>query len=372
MSFDLSRRGVLGLLIGAAACSPRGEMLLAPEARGVGAVQTIYVATTRKPDPEGGFGVDRSEETHFLRYDLSIPPNRKLGEINWPPAYRQADPARDFLTLRAERYRDETAFRAGISQAMARQGGDVVVFVHGYNNNFAEGLYRVGQFAHDLKLPGVVVHYAWPSAAEPLGYVYDRDSALFARDGLEALLDQLSRAGARRILLVAHSMGSALTMEALRTAALRDRGAIGRVSGVILISPDIDVDVFREQARSMGGLPQPFVIFGSDRDKMLRVSAVLTGQKARLGSLSDVREVADLKVTFMDVGAFAEGAAHFTVADSPALLLLLQRITDIEGAFEGDRAKRVGLLPGVVMTLQNATEIVLTPIATVGSGRSGR
>ena len=31
----------------------------------------------------------------------------------------------------------------------------------------------------------MAVHYAWPSAAEPLGYVYDRDSAIFARDGLD-------------------------------------------------------------------------------------------------------------------------------------------------------------------------------------------
>ena len=78
--------------------------------------------------------------------------------------------------------------------AKAPQDREVLLFVHGYNNNFAEGVYRVAQFSHDLEIPGAVVHYAWPSAAKPLGYVYDRDSALFARDGLERLIDDFDAA----------------------------------------------------------------------------------------------------------------------------------------------------------------------------------
>lgn len=352
----------------ATACAPRGKMTVDTEAGKVGKVETIFIGTTRDLQSDGTYGNKRSEVTHFARYAVSVPPKRKLGEINWPSRFAKPDPERDFLTVSARTYPDEPAFRSELSTALKARGGEAVVFVHGYNNNFSEGLYRVAQFAHDLELPGVVVHYAWPSAAEPLGYVYDRDSALFARDGLAALLDQLADAGATRILLVAHSMGSALTMEALRTSSLRgDNKALDRISGVILISPDIDVDVFRAQAKAMGELPQPFVIFGSNRDKILRISAGLTGQRERLGSLSDVSQVADLKVTFLDVGAFASGAAHFTIGDSPALILLLQRISDIEGAFEADRAARVGLLPGVVMTVQSATQVVLTPIATVGN-----
>ena len=355
-------------LVLAAACAPRGKMTVDTEAGKVGKVETIFIGTTRDLQPDGNYGNKRSEVTHYARYAVSVPPKRKLGEINWPSRFAKPDPERDFLTVSARTYPDEPAFRSELSAALKAKGGEAVVFVHGYNNNFSEGLYRVAQFAHDLELPGVVVHYAWPSAAEPLGYVYDRDSALFARDGLAALLDQLADAGATRILLVAHSMGSALTMEALRTSALRgDQKALKRLSAVILISPDLDVDVFRAQAKSMGELPQPFIIFGSNRDKILRLSARLTGQRERLGSLKDLSQVADLKVTFMDVSAFAAGASHFALGDSPALILLMQRISEVEGAFEADRAARVGLLPGVVLTVQSATQVVLKPIATVGT-----
>jgi esterase/lipase superfamily enzyme len=272
------------------------------------------------------------------------------------------------LTTKEVLYPSNPDFRADLQRNLAANGYEAVIFVHGYNNNFAEGVYRVAQFSHDLEIPGAVVHYAWPSAAKPLGYVYDRDSALFARDGLERLIDEVSEAGARRILLVAHSMGSGLAMEALRQAAIRgDQAALGSIAGVILISPDVDVDVFRSQVSAIGVLPQPFLIFGSDRDRLLGLSARLTGQRERLGSLSDVSRVADLKVTFMDVGEFASGDGHFTLGDSPALIRLIENIGQIEGAFEADRARRVGLLSGAVLTVQNATQIILHPVAQIAS-----
>ena len=349
------------------ACAPRGAMTYNPAAAAVGDVTPIFIGTTRVME-RGEFGPDRSETMRFARYDVSIPPKRKPGEINWPSQFEKPNPQRHFLTTRGELYPKDSDFRSDLRRHLAAHGNEAVIFIHGYNNNFSEGLYRIAQFSHDLELPGAVVHYAWPSAAKPLGYVYDRDSALFARDGLEQLIDEVADAGARRILIVAHSMGSNLTMEALRQAAIRNNGkALDRLAGVILISPDIDVDLFRMQASAMGDLPQPFLIVGSDRDKMLGLSARLTGQTERLGSLSDVSKVADLKVTFMDVSEFSQGAGHFTLGDSPALIRLIDSVGQIEGAFEADRARRIGLVSGVVMTVQNATQIVLTPVAEIAA-----
>jgi esterase/lipase superfamily enzyme len=125
------------------------------------------------------------------------------------------------------------------------------------------------------------------------------------------------------------------------------------------------VDVFRSQAKAIGNLPQPFLIFGSDRDKLLALSARLTGQSERLGSLSDVSRVADLNVTFLDISGFSSGAGHFTLGDSPALIKLIDSIGQIESAFEDDRARRVGLISGAVLTVQNATQIILTPVVKI-------
>lgn len=341
-----------------------------PDAVSVGTIRPVFIGTTRGIGDSGEFDGSRSDKLAFARYDISVPPDRVIGEISWPPRQGRPDPRRHFLTTRRDVFRDEAAFRADLSQAIARTGGEAVIFVHGFNNTFAEGTYRIAQMSHDLELAGVVIHYSWPSAAQPLSYVYDRDSALFARDGLESLLYEVERAGARRIILVAHSMGSALTMETLRQTAIRKEDSLlGKIAGVILISPDIDVDVFRAQAKSVTRLPQPFIVFSSERDRILQLSARLSGQSDRLGSLTDLGRLADLPVTFLNTSAFTKGAGHFNLGNSPALIRLIERLTTVDEALDADRAARTGLLPGVVLTVQNATQIILKPVADIGTPR---
>jgi esterase/lipase superfamily enzyme len=367
-AFNLARFLLLILVL--ASCTPRGQITLAPQAAAVGAVQTVFVGTTRVIDPETGrYGTGRSEVMQFARYDVSIPPDRALGEIKFPRKGGKPNPRLDFLTTAEVLHSSADDFRADIAKAALkgpRGGREAVIFVHGFNTNFSEGVYRIAQLSHDLELPGATVHYSWPSAANPLGYVRDRDSVLFARDGLEALIEQVEAAGADRILLVAHSMGALLTMETIRQIGIRgDASLLHKIAGVILISPDLDVDVFRAQAQDIGVLPQPFLIFGSHRDRLLNLSAVVTGEPDRLGNLKDLTRVADLKVTYLDAGAVDGGASHFAFGNSPILLSLLGRIGEVDAAFQNETRGRVGLLPGVILTVQNATQIVLAPVTAI-------
>ncbi len=361
-------------LIALSGCTPRGTIMVDPDAAAVGAVQPVFVGTTRRDGGEAEpFSRGRGFATRFARFDVSIPPDRELGSLPWPPRYGVPDPRRHMLTVASQIYRDDAAFRSALAVEMRRSRRgmrEAVVFVHGFNSTFAEGLYRFAQLHHDMELPGVPVHYSWPSRGTPLGYAYDRDSALFARDGLERLLHEVTAAGADRVHLVAHSMGSALTMEALRQLAIRkDRSVMSRIGGVILISPDIDVDVFRAQAQAVGKLPQPFVIFTSAQDRALGLSARLAGEAARLGNLRDLRVLAGLEVTLLEVGAFSTGDGHFTAGTSPTLLRLLNRIGDVDAALGRDASSRIGLLPGAVLSIQGATQVILSPVAAIGLGQ---
>jgi esterase/lipase superfamily enzyme len=212
----------------------------------------------------------------------------------------------------------------------------------------------------------VTVHYSWPSAASPFGYVHDRDSALYARDGLEKLFNEVVAAGADQVIVVGHSMGCLLLMETLRQMDIRDSAKLQRhLRGVIMLSPDIDVDVFVSQAATFRQLPDPFIIFSSQNDRALRLSAFLTGEPSRLGNLTDINRVAEFPIRVVDVGAFSTGSGHFDVGDSPELIALLNDIGSIQAAFDSDNAGRVGLLPGIVLTARSATEIVLTPLEAV-------
>ena len=100
---------------------------------------------------------------------------------------------------------------------------------------------------------------------------------------------------------------------------------------------------------------------------MLGLSSRLAGNPDRLGNLKDLGQIADLKVTYLDTAAYNEGAGHFNLGTSPALLQLLGGIANIDAAFRAEVAGRVGLLPGVVLTVQNATAIILSPVEAVAT-----
>jgi esterase/lipase superfamily enzyme len=359
---------LIGLVL--AGCAARGEFVKAPAGLAGGTPETIFVGTTRAMDGET-YGFGRSGEPGFLRYDISIPTDRKPGEVNLTPRTRKADGKRDFLVLDQKNFGTAGDFGTALRAAMKLRGQtDAVVYVHGFNNNMAEGVYRVAQMHHDLEVPGVAVHYAWPSRGSALGYVYDRDSVLFARTGFVSLLDEVEDAGAKNVIIIAHSMGAFMTMEALRQMVLKDGPhALDRIKGVVLISPDLDLDVFLAEARDIGKLPEPFVIFGSSRDRVLNISATLSGTGDRLGNLDNVAKLADLNVIYLDTAAYSTGTGHLNLGENPALLKLFGGLVGIADAFTADARARVGLLPGLVLTVRNATEIVLRPVGAIAEGR---
>lgn len=361
---------VMALVLLVTACAPRGEITLAPQAKGVGTNHTVFVGTSRASDPQGAFSFARSEKESFARFDISIPPDRQLGEIEWPDA--TIDPQQDFLTTSRQVFATHRDFRNSVTAELRnhpRGQREVVLYIHGFNNTFAEGLYRIAQMSNDLKIPGVPMHYSWPSRGSPFGYVYDRDSVFYARDGLEVMLNEIVAAGAERIILVGHSMGALLTMEALRQLAIADnRKVMDRIGGVVLASPDIDVDVFRMQAIKIGKLPQPFLIFASQRDSLLGLSARVAGEPERLGNLSNLARVADLKVTVLETGQFKDGDAHFAIGTSPALIGLVRSVEGMNAALAHDNETRGNLLTGTVLTVQNATKIILSPVTALARG----
>ena len=55
------------------------------------------------------------------------------------------------------------------------------------------------------------------------------------------------------------------------------------------------------------------------------------------------------------------------MGDSPELITLLNKIGSVQAAFDNDNAGRVGLLPGLVLTAQKATAIVVWPAVAINN-----
>lgn len=359
----------LVLLFCLAACAPRGELTFVPVADPRAVERKVFVATTRMRAGPARFSGARSEKVHFATYRVAIPPARETGEVSFPK--ETPDLTRDFVTTAAEVHATPQAFTAALGRELRQRPAgrrSALIFTHGFNNTFAEGLYRTAQMSEDFGLQEVALQYAWPSAGSPFGYAHDRDSALFGRSGFARFLDSVVAAGPDQLIIVAHSMGALLTMETLRQMALTRPGWVARnIDTLVLFAPDIDIDVFRSQVRDIGTLPAGFYVFTSQRDRALGLSARLSGQPERLGNLKDLTEVADLDITILDVSAFSSGLGHFTPATSPELISLLRNGPAIQAALNQGAQARPGLLPGTVLTLQNATEIVLSPLTALAA-----
>ncbi len=166
----LSRRALLSLGCASlvAACGgPRGGLTFVADASPGGTIEPILVATTRAfVQGQPVFTSDRIDEPAFYRLEVSVPPEREPGSVRFP----ETDPpnlATDFVTVSARRLAGEAAFVEAIDVELRRSGNPeriASVFVHGYNTNFAEGLYRHAQLLKDYGRSQASVHFAWPSA----------------------------------------------------------------------------------------------------------------------------------------------------------------------------------------------------------------
>lgn len=318
---------ILGALAG---CAGRGEIGFMPsETKTQAPVAEILVATPRKIAPAPVlFSDERDYSLHFASFGIAIPPNRTAGKVQFPKG--QPDPETDFLVTSHEMLEGERGFISALNTATREdpaKSGLGTLFVHGYNTNFAEGLYRGAQLSYDLRPPGLEVFFSWPSEANLTAYLTDRESALFARDDLAQTIEAMSKSKLKSFKVVGHSMGAFVVMDTLRTMALaNEKAALRKIDAVVLISADIEIDVFRKQAPPVLAAGVPIYLIVSSDDKALRFSARLRGQKTRLGSIKSVEQLGGLDVNVIDLSAIDsdEATGHFKVGTSPQVIAMIQ------------------------------------------------
>jgi len=329
----------LALVLTGCVSAPEGVLSpIAQTAPGATAV-SIMVATTRSPSDNPGllYSGERGDAIDFNEIVVSIPPEatRKVGEVQWPKKL-PPDPARDFATLSASPAETAEDVRSWY-QRNKSPSGRLLLFVHGFNNRYEKAVYRFAQIAHDSKTDATPVMFTWPSRGSVFEYGYDKESTNYSRSALEALLSAaIKEDGVRDITILAHSMGTWLTVESLRQMAIRNDGVPGKIQNVILAAPDLDIDVFRQQLADMGPNRPKFTVFVSQDDRALTLSRRISGNVDRLGQIdiNDPVYQALLEkegITVLDLSALQVGDRlnHSKFADSPEVVKLLgQRLID--------------------------------------------
>ena len=311
---------------------------------------SIFVATTRSrsDDPNKVFDGGRSARLNFARVNVTVPKAHETGKIERGKKNKSDDPSKYFMATDVIGYDTSPQFTQALNADIAARGGRAMIFVHGYNTGFDSAVFRATQIAHDSGYPGTPVLFSWASGGKTTDYIYDRESASVARDQLEATLRLLAQTDARRIDIVAHSMGTWVTMEALRQLAITgDRDLGGKLGDVVLASPDIDVDVFKSQMRRYGKPAKPFILLLSGDDRALKLSGLLAGSKPRLGDYSDAAALAEYGVMVIDLSKqkASDSFNHTKFADNPALVKMLgQRLREDDGFNERAVTDRINAL----------------------------
>lgn len=177
-----------------------------------------------------------------------------------------------------------------------RQRGDVLVFVHGYNNSLEVVMARHRRLKQDLEragFKGEVMSFDWPSADMALNYIEDRHDAKqtamqLVTAGIRVLSEQQAPDCSINVHLLGHSTGAYVIREAFDDAddaRLDNTGWMA--SQVVFIGADVSAASMRADSDSSASLYRHCVRltnYSNQFDSVLKLSNVKrAGMAPRVG-----------------------------------------------------------------------------------------
>jgi esterase/lipase superfamily enzyme len=280
----------------------------------------LLVATTRLPvgDPprKPWFSSERSADLIFAEARLTPPSTSLMGRGSWSIAKVDAVDSRN----------------AAQAFAQAAFGQNLLLYIHGYKESFETAATSTIDLSEGIKFAGVTGLFTWPSAASTFSYVADRESAMWSRDALEDLLTAIAKTpSGGRIHIVAHSMGTLLTLETLRMVrASGGESAMERIGAVVMAAPDIDIDLFARGLERLGPDARKITVISSTNDRALAVSSRLAGGIVRAGA-ADRERLEALGVRVADASEFGGGIInHDLFLSNPEVQQVVKRAIERE------------------------------------------
>jgi len=155
-----------------------------------------------------------------------------------------------------------------------------LLYIHGYNQSFADAATRAAKLSIDLEIDGAVFFYSWPSQASFLAYGVDAQIAADARRAehvanfIRALADRTDGAP---LTIIAHSMGNSILLNALEALKRPPSGRAPALGDIVFAAPDVGVDRFLASMANIRGLGERMTLYASARDRALQASRLFNG-----------------------------------------------------------------------------------------------
>jgi esterase/lipase superfamily enzyme len=285
---------------------------------------TLLVATTRRAaQGRPWFGAQRGRGLTFAEARLTPPDTSITGRV-------ASLVTGDWNIAEVDKVQSDGAAGAFVGATLGR---DVLVYVHGYREAFETAAINAAQLSAGIGFRGATALFTWPSGGATLDYGYDRESALWSRDAFEDLLRALAESpSGGRVHLVAHSMGTLLTLETLRMLrASGGEAAMARIGAVVLAAPDIDIDLFAGSVERLGPDAKKITVISSTNDRALAVSSRIAGGVVRAGA-ADRERLEALGVRVADASDYGGGLInHDLFLTNKEVQQVVKRAVEREG-----------------------------------------
>lgn len=291
----------------------------------------VYYATDRARSGDSSPNRFYSSGRGTLEYGtaiVTIPNSHKAGAMEAPTIWSLefSESPSKHIVLKSVTPQDKATYFRRMRTHLEKKGADdAFVFIHGFNVSFESAAKRTAQLAHDMSFSGLPIVYSWPSKASLLSYVADTAVVRLSGRRLSGFLEDLTkRSGARRIHIIAHSMGNRALTDALELMALRVKPVAGKpplFDQIIFAAPDVDAGLFTSMIRTIRPLARRLTLYASQQDWALKASRRLHGDSPRAGQGGESL-VASPILDSVDMSALGEDmlAHSYFAADSSALV----------------------------------------------------
>ena len=239
----------------------------------------VLYGTDRKPHGDGYANEPGDGELSLGVAHVSVPEDHRMGEFERPPWWKLGfgwDPDKHLQLLSVHRFdREEFVVSARGSLAQASRN-EALIFIHGFNVDFADAARRAAQLAYDLRFEGQAMLYSWSSKGRRSNkwYQADADKIIWTRPRLRAFLEMvLTELGVEAVHVIAHSMGNRALAEVLKDlepAALPDDAA--RLRQIVFAAPDVNARTFQDLATEFHGKAERCTLYASSEDLALKYS----------------------------------------------------------------------------------------------------
>ena len=217
--------------------------------------------------------------------DLELGQVRELGAFPEEPYRLHRARGREVCCGIAPSWRATPRPRPG-SRARSSAGSppapkkEVLLYVHGFNETFATAAFTAAELCHFLGREQVCAFFTWPASSSGnflTSYTTTTESADYRGRAPQEEPSACSRTtpGVEGVQILAHSRGTALTLKAVRELGLEAIAAgkeavdLYKIDNLVLLSPDIDVDIAAQQLT--GFLSDPDLVTVWPEGKLPRV-----------------------------------------------------------------------------------------------------